>query len=386
LRIYNVVLKDVIPKVAIVRADSYERRSLEEKLREVLDLIGGLERFIKPGMKVLVKPNLLSAKAPDRAITTHPELVAAVAGMARDLGAEVKIGDSPAGAKTGIQRVWDNTGLTEIARRDNLELVGFERSGTLPIKVGPRTYYISKPVLEADFIINLPKLKTHVLTLMTGAIKNMFGAVPGFRKGLYHKEAPNPRHFSRIVVDIFSAVQPGLNIMDAILMMEGDGPASGTVRGGKMLLASTDAVALDTVAASIIGLTPQKVHTIKYAAEAGLGIGWLEGIEIVGEMLNSVKIDDFELTSNRALELLPKFLMDAIGPFLWMRPKVDENSCVLCGDCVNSCPTKAMRQLDDNSTPLVDKELCISCWCCHEICPENAIFINKSFLARKFIR
>ncbi|MFZ5980421.1 MAG: DUF362 domain-containing protein, partial [Candidatus Zixiibacteriota bacterium] len=269
------MLKDIIPKVAVVRADSYEPEILYKKLEETLALIGGLQTYVKPGMKVLLKPNLLSAKAPDRAITTHPEIVAAVARMVRERGAKVIIGDSPAGAKTGIQRVWDNTGLSDIARRDSLELVSFEKAGTTPVNVGDKTYYIAKPVLEADLIINLPKLKTHVLTLLTGAVKNVFGVIPGFRKGMYHKEAPNPRHFSRIIVDIFSAVQPGLNILDGILIMEGDGPASGTARKGNLLMASTDAVALDTVVAEIVGLAPQKIHTIKYASESGLGIGWL---------------------------------------------------------------------------------------------------------------
>jgi len=376
----------VIPKVAVVRADSYDREFLYGRLKEMLALIGGLEKFVRPGMKVLLKPNLLSAKAPDRAITTHPEIVATVARMVRELGATVKIGDSPAGAKTGIERVWDETGLSEIARRDNLELVGFEKAGTEPVKVGKNTFYIAKPVLEADLVINLPKLKTHVLTLLTGGVKNIFGVIPGFRKGMYHKEAPNPRHFSRIIVDIFSAVQPALNILDGILIMEGDGPASGTVRKGNMLMASTDAVALDTVAAEIVGLTPQKVHTIKYASEAGLGIGWLEGIEVVGETLNDLKLDDFELTSNLGLELLPKFLVDIINPYLWMRPKVDEDSCVMCLECVEACPTKAMQVPDGGSIPVMNKDLCINCWCCHEICPENAVFINKSWLAQKFIR
>ncbi|MDD5425031.1 MAG: DUF362 domain-containing protein [candidate division Zixibacteria bacterium] len=380
------MLRELIPKVAVVKANSYERRYLDERLRDLLRLIGGLESYVKPGMKVLLKPNLLSAKPPEWAITTHPELVAAVAEMVRALGAEVKIGDSPAGAKTGIKRVWDNTGLAHIASRDNLELVGFERAGTRPLKVDRSTYYVSRPVLEADLVINLPKLKTHVLTLMTGAVKNMFGVIPGFRKGMYHKEAPNPRHFARVVVDIFSTVQPALNIMDAIWVMEGDGPASGTVRPGNMLLASTDAVAMDTVAASIMGLNPQKVHTIRYAADAGLGIGWLEGIALVGHRLGELKLDNFKLTSNLGMELLPKFLMDAVGPFVWMRPKADENICLMCGECVKSCPTRAMKQPDDDSTPMVDKDLCINCWCCHEICPENAIYITKSWLARKFIR
>ena len=336
-------------------------------------------------MRVLIKPNLLSAKGPDRAITTHPELVAAVARMVRDHGAAVMIGDSPAGAKTGIQRVWDETGYSEMARRYDFELVSFEASGTRPIAVDTKVYYIAKPALEADLVINMPKLKTHVLTLMTGAVKNMFGVIPGFRKGMYHKEAPTPRRFSRIVVDVFSTVQPELNIMDAVIGMEGDGPASGTPRDCGLLLASPDAVALDTVAGHLIGLDPDTVHTTRMAADAGLGIGWMEGIEVLGESLESARIPDFKLTSNRAMEFIPKLAVDLISPFLWLRPKVDEHRCTGCGECVSSCPTKALQVLNGNGLPVVTKELCINCWCCHEICPTDAVYIDRSWLARHFI-
>jgi uncharacterized protein (DUF362 family)/Pyruvate/2-oxoacid:ferredoxin oxidoreductase delta subunit len=375
-----------LPRVAIVRADSYVPADIEQAINSSLELIGGLEKFVRPGMRVLLKPNLLSAKGPDRAITTHPEFVAAVARMVRSMGGRVTIGDSPAGAKTGIQRVWDNTGLAEVARRDGLNLVSFESSGTSPVAVNTRTYYIAKPVLEADLVINLPKLKTHVLTLMTGAVKNMFGVIPGFRKGLYHKEAPNPRHFARIVVDIFSAVQPSLTIMDAVWGMEGDGPASGSPRALDMVLASEDGVALDTVMATIIGLDPRKVQTIRYASEAGLGIGWIEGIIVVGEELESVQIPDFKLTSNLSLELMPKFLMDMVGPMIWMRPQIDPLACIQCGLCVKSCPVHALSQTDTNEVPQLNQKLCINCWCCHEICPVKAVQIEKSWLASKVLR
>jgi uncharacterized protein (DUF362 family)/Pyruvate/2-oxoacid:ferredoxin oxidoreductase delta subunit len=375
-----------LPRVSIVRAGSYVPADIEQAINSSVELIGGLERFVKPGMRVLLKPNLLSAKGPDRAVTTHPEFVAAVARLVRSLGGRVVIGDSPAGAKTGIQRVWDNTGLSEVARRDGLNLVSFESSGTAPVAVETRTYYIARPVLEADLIINLPKLKTHVLTLMTGAVKNMFGVIPGFRKGLYHKEAPNPRHFARIVVDIYSAVQPHLTIMDAVWGMEGDGPASGSAREVNLVLASEDGVALDTVMANIISLDPRKVHTIKYASEAGLGIGWLEGIIVAGESIDAVRISDFKLTSNLTLELLPKFLMDMVGPMIWMRPQIDPSVCIECGICVKSCPVHALSQTDSVGTPVLNQKLCINCWCCHEICPVKAISIEKSWLASKVLR
>ena len=373
-------------EVSIVKAADYNPRLLEAQIEAVLAPLGGLEAFVKPGMRVLVKPNLLSAKGPDRAITTHPEFVAAIARLVRRAGAGVQVGDSPAGAKTGIQRVWDNTGLTEVSRRDDFELVCFESAGVKPVSVNGNQYYIARPVLEADLVISLPKLKTHVLTLMTGGVKNVFGVIPGFRKGLYHKEAPNPRHFAHIIVDIFSAVRPGLTIMDAIDAMEGDGPASGVRRQAGLIMASRDAVALDTVAANIIGLDPAKVHTTRYCQNRGLGMGRMELIAVRGESIDDVRIPDFKLTSNTKMELLPKFLVKVIDPFLWLRPAIAEDLCIQCGECVKSCPTNAMRRIDEDSHPYVVQEHCINCWCCHEICPVRAVEIERSWLAKRLIR
>ena len=245
------------PQVAIVDCPGYETNLVSQKVKESLELIGGLEQFIKPGMKVLLKPNFLSAKEPERAITTHPEVAAAVAREVRKLGAEVKIGDSPGGAKRGIKRVWQNTGFLDMCQRESIELISFEAAGVEKFETNGRTYYLAKPAIEADFIINLPKLKTHVLTLMTGAVKNMFGLIPGFRKANYHKQFPKPKDFAQVIVDILSLCPPGLTIMDAIVSMEGEGPSSGQPYKTNLIITSADPVAVDAVAAEIIGLKPE---------------------------------------------------------------------------------------------------------------------------------
>jgi uncharacterized protein (DUF362 family) len=372
-------------RVAIVSCDRYEPELLSSKVTEALNLLGGLGKYIRPGMKVLLKPNLLSAKAPERAITTHPELVAAVAREVRKLGGTVIIGDSPGGAKRGVKRVWENTGMLAMAEREGIELANFEAGGVVPFAIDGKKYYLAKPAVEADFIINLPKLKTHVLTLMTGAVKNMFGLIPGFRKGQYHKEAPKSSDFAQIIVDILSLRPPNLTIMDAILTMEGDGPSSGSPRWGNLILASADPVALDVAAAEIIGLKPERVPTTKIAAEAGLGAGWSELIEFVGEDLESIKIKDFKLTSNRHLEMIPKPLALLAGRYIWVRPAIDSGTCTKCNVCVTSCPTGALSN-SDGEVPAFDYNKCINCWCCHELCPSKALFVDQSWLAKKFIR
>lgn len=373
------------PRVAIVRCTGYDTKLLTEKINQALDLLGGLGKFVRPGMNVLLKPNLLSAKPPERAITTHPEIVAVLAREVRRLGAKVVVGDSPGGAKAQVERVWDNTGMAAMAKREGLRLINFEAAGVEKFKCNGRPFHIAKPVVEADLIISLPRLKTHVLTLMTGAVKNVFGYIPGFRKGNYHKEFPKPKEFAEIIVDILSIRRPELTILDAILSMEGDGPSSGSPRWTNLLLASRDPVALDAVASEIIGLKPDQVPTTRIAAEAGLGIGWPEAVQIVGERLSEVKIPDFQLTSNRKLELIPKILWKLLDPYIWLRPAVDEKLCDGCGTCVDSCPTGAAR-LDGNKLPVFSKEICINCWCCHELCPSDSVYIRKSWLARKFIR
>ncbi len=371
------------PLVALVRAESYEPVLLDQAVAQVLSHLGGLERFVRPGMRVLLKPNLLSAKAPERAITTHPELVAAVGRAVKSLGARVIVGDSPAGAEKGIDRLWQNCGLTAIAQRDGFTLVNFELSGSRPVVVDGETYYIAKPVLDADLVISLPKLKTHVLTLMTGGVKNTFGCIPGFRKGLYHKEAPKPQLFAKVLVDIFSAVRPALTIIDAVVAMEGDGPSSGTPRQVGLVAASEDAVALDTVMSAVMGLNPEKVHTTRFSAERGLGEGRLSHITTAGEKIQDVRAVGFKLTSNTRMELIPKFGYDLVTRFIWQLPKIDGSACSQCQACVESCPTGAMAASADSGVPILMDELCINCWCCHEICPSRAIGIEKSWLARR---
>jgi uncharacterized protein (DUF362 family)/Pyruvate/2-oxoacid:ferredoxin oxidoreductase delta subunit len=376
---------DLQTTVAIQSCNSYKPEILDEKINNIVGLLGGIEKFVRPGQKVLLKPNLLSAKNPNRAITTHPEIVAAVARIVRRAGGEVQVGDSPGGAKRGVKRVWENTGMLDMANREGIELVNFEASGVEKFNIDGRIYHLAKPAIEADLIISLPKLKTHVLTLFTGAIKNMFGLVPGFRKANYHKEYPKSADFAQVVVDIISLKTPALTIMDGILAMEGDGPSSGTPRWANLLIASPDPVALDTVASEIIGLDHQKVPTTKIASDAGLGIGWLEAIDILGENLDSARIPDFKLTSNRKLELIPEFLWKMIGPYVWVRPAIDETKCTFCQTCVNSCPTGALSPRKKQS-PVFNYDLCINCWCCHELCPDRSVFVDQSWLAKKFIR
>ncbi len=362
-----------------IEIDSYDPEKLRSSLRHLLEPLGGIRRFVKPGMRVLIKPNLLSARTPERAVTTHPGLIEAAAAECKAIGADVLIGDSPGGIEKGLRRVWNNTGMTEAAEKSSASLVGFETSKVRNINLDGRTFHISNYAFDVDFIISLPKLKTHVLTNYTGAVKNSFGFIPGLRKSDYHKRYPDARSFSEIVVEIHSLVRPGLFIMDAGLVMEGEGPASGDPRWLGYLFAATDAVAMDSAAVSILGRKKIRVWTTELASEKMLGTADLDSLDLLGPAFSNGRIDDFKFPSNAYLNFIPLFLLKGLEPYLWVRPAVNRQSCTLCGVCVDSCPQNVISRVGDILS--FDYDECIKCMCCHELCPHNAIFLERSRLA-----
>lgn len=346
-----------------------------------LEPFGGIGAFVSAGDRVLLKPNLLSAKDPSRAITTHPVMVETVAGLVREAGGEPFMGDSPGGVKRGVQRVWDNTLMSEMAERTGLELVNLEASSSTEIDAGHYRLYIARPVLEADVIINLPKLKTHSLTLLTGAVKNMFGTVPGFRKAGMHKLFPKPAEFAAMLVELYSHVRPAVSVMDAVLSMEGNGPSSGEPRQTGLIAVSDDGVAMDAVISRVIGFDPGKIDTTRLAAERGLGEGDVSAVEVVGDAAD-VRFSDFDLPSNLGLRLIPGPLARMVAPLMWLRLVIDEERCTGCGMCYRSCPVSTIEPSGDKYRVVHDG--CVQCMCCHELCPESAVEIKLSWLARKW--
>jgi uncharacterized protein (DUF362 family)/Pyruvate/2-oxoacid:ferredoxin oxidoreductase delta subunit len=371
--------------VAVARCGSYDREEVGAAVRRVLDRLGGMRRFVSPGETVLLKPNLLSAKDPERAITTHPSVLEALIEAVREAGGEPSLGDSPGGALRGVERVWRNTGLRDLSDRTGVPLVNFEASGSVERKGELRSYMIAGPVVAADAIISVPKMKTHVLTLYTGCIKNMYGAIPGFAKGRLHQIAPRPVPFSRHVVDVFSLVTPRLSIMDAVVAMEGDGPSGGSPRHVGAIIGGDDAVAVDAVVARMMGYRDGQVATTRIAAERGLGVADRDRIEIVGDDPSTLDLDGFELPGTTMLNMIPGFLVKALKPWIWIWPEMSkERGCraEACGLCVRSCPAEAIEMTADG--PVVDRRRCVECLCCHEVCPEDAVEIRLSWLARKF--
>ena len=367
--------------VAIFRCAEYDRDMVFEAVHSTLALLGGIGRFVRRGEKVLLKPNMLSAKAPEKGITTHPLILEAMIDEVRSAGGEVWIGDSPSGAFEGIQMYWENTGYSALAERTGVRLINFEAGGTVIRELGGREFHLSRAVLEADVLINLPKFKTHGFTLYTGAIKNLFGTLPGFQKVTVHKLYSHPESFSRVLVDIYTAVRPRLHLMDGILGMEGNGPATGDLRKVRLVLAGEDGVALDAVASYLMGFKSGKVDAIRIAGERGVGESRIENIDILGESLDAVTLDDFKLPSNYLIKLVPQFLVRWAGRLIRVRPYADLEKCTACGVCVKNCPVQAIRMEDGH--PEMDYRVCINCLCCNESCPEGAVLQEKSWLAKK---
>lgn len=374
------------PKVSLVRQSSYDRDQVQVAAADVLEPLGGMAAFVKPGDRVVLKPNIIMGRAPDLAVTTHPEVVAAVARLALDCGASVAVGDSPGIGM--LRRAGEKAGIGDVVRRLGLEWADFTPR-EIPIEHGTfRKVELARELLEADLVINLPKLKTHCMMLLTGAVKNLFGAVVGLQKFQWHLRAGRDKDFfARALYEICSAVKPRLSVMDAIVSMDGDGPTAGKPNPTGFLAAGSDPSAVDAVLMDILGWQRDDLWTLKAAAEAG-DRGW-ESVETTGAAPADLRPDRWIAPTSQSAALpLPPFFMRL--PFFrdWLRkqttarPHCNADLCIRCGECAKICPPQVMT-VNDNGVA-VDHDSCILCYCCHENCPQKAISLRKGFLGRLF--
>jgi len=362
--------------IAVSECHSYDHEEVRESVTECIELLGGARRFASRGDRVLLKPNMLMAASPERHVTTHPSVIEAVAEVFLDLGAEVSIGDSPGGSFRNIERFWRATGILDVCRRLDIEPLNFEASGSYIMGSG---YPISRPVVDSDLVVNLPKLKTHSMTIFTCAVKNMYGAVPGFRKADYHREHPRPSEFARRLLEIYLLTEPALNLVDGVVGMEGNGPSGGDPRELGIILASEDAIALDVYIPWLLGMDPFRVPVNEAARREGLAPDPAE-LEIAG--YEPERVDDFRWPSNiyYTLDLLPSGLARAIMKLWWSRPAINPERCRNCNVCVESCPVEALKA--GAVIPEFDYSRCINCLCCMEVCPHAAFYQDRSLLYR----
>jgi len=372
--------------VAIVRCAEYSHEAVLGAVRRGLGLLGGAARFARAGERILLKPNMLAPDPAERCVTTHPSVLRAVGQAFQEAGARVAFGDSPAVRKQ--EATARKTGLLEAAQAQAIAMADFSAARTVsnPDGVQNRQFRLAGAALDADGIVNLPKLKTHGLTRMTGAVKNVFGCVPGLLKAEFHVRLPDPDLFGRMLVDLAAMVRPRLHIMDAVMAMEGNGPRGGTPKRLGLLLLSADPVALDATASRIIGLAPEYAPTTRFGEATGLGAAQAERIEIVGEPLASVRADGFDIVNRPPKPLPRRGLMRLLRDRVVPRPVIVEARCTHCGECVTVCPTDPKsvdwRDGDRSRPPKHHYRSCIRCYCCQEICPESAIVIKTPWLGR----
>ena len=363
--------------VSIVRCKAYS--NVEPAVKLAVEKLGGTAGFFKAGQRVLIKPNILSAKEPEKAVTTHPEVLRAIIRLVKSAGAMPAVGESPGGVVGGADRFWEKSGIKKVCEEEKCPMLFFERTGAVCVaSINSRNKIlkqleIAKPCLEYDCVISVPKFKTHGLVFLTGAVKNLYGCIPGLRKSIYHKFATHPDDFSEILVDVLAIVKPKLSIMDAVVGMEGEGPSSGDVREIGLIMASDDAVAMDTVMSEIAGFDPKKLYYLNSAAEMGLGCNDINKIEIKGETLDSVKLENFKIPSHFYFNFIPKVFGKFIGKLISAKPVMDKKKCTKCMTCIKACPVKAIEL---RGIPWVDKSTCILCLCCSELCPEDAVEIR----------
>ncbi len=374
--------------VSIREVHEYEFYHLQTELELLLDYLGGISRFINAGDRVLLKVNLLSPKKPEQAVTTHPMIVKLLCRKIKEMGAHPVVGDSSGGVTNRGSRtseVMEISGISQAVTEEGGELINFDEAGSEKIEQEIAEekikLYIAKPVLEADVIINLPKLKTHGLTYFTGSVKNMFGVLPGNQKRDFHRQFPSLTGFSQMLAELYSVIEPDLTIMDGIWAMEGNGPSGGNRRDLGLLLASEDGVALDEVATRIIGFKPGQVKTTNIAKDLGCGTRELSQINVSQE-LSKLKVDDFKLPTTSVASLAERFpssLTRLVMNQLRTVPVIDSGYCIKCGLCQNSCPVYAIKVIgleDGEKVYQVQKDKCVECYCCHELCPAEAISIE----------
>jgi len=362
--------------VSIVKCQNYDERNVLGGLRQSIDLIGGIRAFVKQGSRVLLKPNLLFGKSPEKAVTTHPAILRGMIQIVREVGGVPFIGDSP--SVGGLMRTAEKAGIKAVANEMKCPLVEFDNP-VLPSQRKGKIFKqleIDRTVLEADVVINLPKFKTHSLTLLTLGVKNLFGCIPGPRKALWHLKAGKDRKtFAQILVDIYQVVQPSLTILDGIVGMEGNGPNSGQPIPLGLVLASTDSVSLDQIACDLLGISRKSLLTTLAAFEQGLG---KEEIEVVGERVVDMKIPRFQFpTQSQPDWNLPGFLRRALKNALTSKPVVQEEVCNACNRCAEICPPKALSR--QGKDLVFDYGRCIRCLCCLEVCPEGAISMRQGW-------
>ena len=375
--------------VSLVQCPHYDPLLLKQKIKENLDLLG-FDCTSLAGKRVALKPNLLIPFDPERAVITHPLFFQAVAEIVQEHTRDIVIIESP--NFFNLRSTMKKTGYLDIAEKLGLEIADNMKTRELHYDKAKnyKTIEISEAFFDVDVIVNMPKLKTHGFTHYTGAVKNLFGTIPGLRKSQMHMKAPVHADFADFLLDLYGALLYGfdrkkdfVHIMDAVVGLEGEGPGpSGKPRKVGAVLAATDALALDHTAARLVNLDISKILTITRGFPRGYGISGPEEIAIAGEQLDAMRVQDFVPSKNTVFGgIVWPLTSKTVKNLFTEKPVPREDACVLCYQCKKVCPAGAIDfARKGKKIPRYDYGKCIRCFCCMETCPESAIISQKGKL------
>ncbi len=381
-------------KVAITKCENYNFDELYSSVSQVA-LAGAMPEVA--GKKILLKPNILSDAKPEDCITTNPEFVRAVIRLLKNSGAsEIYVGDSP-----GLQNATfegKRCGIHDVCEQENVTWVDFTKEPVKKHIVGTTRRLLMANILDkVDYVFSLSKFKTHQLMYSTGAVKNLFGLIPGLHKSACHVKCPNRESFARLILGIHETVKPAFAFMDAVIGMEGAGPANGDARPVGLIMASNSCIAMDYAEAVIMGYAPLDLPIIQEASRRHLLPSTIEYPLLKAEevmLTNFVRIPICEKTHFVKSLILPFFTrgLQKRKQRQEPRPLFEDSACIRCARCVNICPAKALslKPLDEiqlEGAPIAnskykthvvaDYSKCIRCYCCHEMCPADAIKIER---------
>lgn len=365
-------------RVAAVKVSDYSYQEVERGLSEVVGLLGGLASWVKPGDRVLIKPNMLEGMPPEKAVTTHPELIRAMIRKVKNLGAIPVVGDSPGVAKT--LKAAEKCGILAVCREEGAELLPFDATVEIayPSGITVKKFMVAQPLTEVDKVISFAKMKTHTFMGITGATKNLFGFTVGMQKAQFHLRMQKRREFAGMLVDLAGMVKPVLSIVDGIVGMEGNGPRNGSPIHAGVLLAGENCFAVDVVMAEIMGFKPENLPVTALALTQELTPP-LSGIDLIGSAQN-LRLKFSEPRSLKSLEdRVPKWVAKLGRNHLTAQPTIAVN-CIGCGRCARHCPPQAMTVLGGKVQINYDK--CIRCYCCQELCPEDAVILTEGHLLK----
>lgn len=369
--------------VFVVKCEEYEEEKIKQAFDELLSLLGGLA-WVKKGMKIAIKANLVSYMKPEAGATTHPMLLCELVKRLVEQGANVVVGDSPGGLYHAmyVNRIYAATGMQEVKKvggnlNENFEQTTADFPEGKILKTFPYTSYLE----EADVIINFCKLKTHGMMGMSAAVKNMFGAIPGTIKPEFHFRYPQYEDFADMLIDLNEYFKPKFSIVDAVVGMEGNGPTAGTPRKVGLLLGSQNPYALDLVCAKIMGLERKDVPTLEAAYQRGLAPDGFEKVPCNVDVAKLTIADYQTLPTRGSLKFADtsKLLGKVMQRALRSVPVVRKNLCIGCGKCAEICPMKTISI--ENKKAVIHRKKCITCFCCQEFCPKGAIKVKRPWIA-----